>query len=97
VIGEEFTSSESAVNAINGKHFQYWRFGGGYGSYEGNSLEAVKLNSNGQLALITGVEGKPKFEGELGPRSPPRFSASRRTASTMCSTRLRRRASQPPR
>jgi hypothetical protein len=67
VNGEAFSESESAVNATNGKHFQYWSFGGGMGTYVGGSLEAVKLDSQGRLALITGVEGKPMVEGEFGP------------------------------
>ncbi len=66
-IGEGFSSSESAVNAVTGKHFQYWSLSGGMGSYFGNSIEAVKLDSQGRLALITGVEGKPAVEGEIGP------------------------------
>jgi hypothetical protein len=67
VIGNGFSDSERAINAANGKSFRYWSAGGGEGSYFGSSLEAVKLNARGQLALITGVEGKPQLEGEPGP------------------------------
>lgn len=67
VIGEGFGGSESAANALTGKHFQFWRASGGMGSFEGDSLEAVKLDRQGRLALITGVEGKPNNEGEVGP------------------------------
>jgi hypothetical protein len=67
VIGNGFSESESAVNSATGKSFRYWKAGGGEGSYFGPSLEAVVLNAHGQLALITGVEGKPQDEGEPGP------------------------------
>jgi hypothetical protein len=67
VIGNGFGQSESAINSANGRSFRYWLGGGGEGSYFGSSLEAVVLNARGQLALITGVEGKPQVEGEPGP------------------------------
>lgn len=67
VIGNGFSESESAIDSVNGKSFRYWRAGGGEGSYFGSQLEAVILNAHGQLALITGVEGKPHEEGEPGP------------------------------
>jgi hypothetical protein len=67
VIGNGFSESESAIDSANGKSFRYWVGGGGEGTYFGSALEAVKLNARGQLALITGVEGKPLLEGEPGP------------------------------
>lgn len=67
VIGNGFSESESAIDSMDGKSFRYWKAGGGEGSYFGSPLEAVALNARGQLALITGVEGKPHEEGGPGP------------------------------
>lgn len=61
------SESESAANALIGKHFQFWRRAGGEGSYSGDVLEAVKLDSQGRLALITGVTGAAPPEQEVGP------------------------------
>jgi hypothetical protein len=61
------SESESAANALTGKHFQFWRRAGGEGSYSGDVLEAVKLDSQGRLALITGVPGAAPPEQEVGP------------------------------
>jgi hypothetical protein len=61
------SESESAANALTGKHFQFWRRAGGEGSYSGDMLEAVKLDSQGRLALITGVTGAAPPEQEVGP------------------------------
>jgi hypothetical protein len=64
-IGE--SRSEFAANAANGKHFEFWRRAGAEGSYSGDLLEAVKLDSQGRLALITGVTGTPPPGQEVGP------------------------------
>jgi hypothetical protein len=60
------SESESAANALTGKHFEFWRRSGGEGSYSGDVLEAVKLDSQGRLALITGVAGTAPPEQEVG-------------------------------
>jgi hypothetical protein len=65
--GEAFGESESAANALTGKHFQFWSIGGGMGSFDGSPLEVVQLDAQGRLALILGVEGTPTNEGEQGP------------------------------
>jgi len=67
VIGEASGESESAVNAVTGKRFQFWSSSGGMGSFDGSLLEAVQLDAQGRLALILGVAGTPKNEGELAP------------------------------
>jgi hypothetical protein len=67
VVGESFGASESAIDSATGKSFQYWKDGGGMGENFGSLLEAVALNARGQVALVTGVEGKATSEGEPGP------------------------------
>jgi len=83
----EFTlgigESELAANAGNGKHFEFWRRAGAEGSYSGDLLEAEKLDSQGRLALITGVTGSPPQQ-EVGPTVTRKVigvaSSGRRTA-----------------
>jgi hypothetical protein len=60
------SESESAADALSGKHFEFWRRSGGEGSYSSDVLEAVKLDSQGRLALITGVAGAASPEQEVG-------------------------------
>lgn len=60
------SESESAADALNGKHFEFWRRSGGEGSYSGDVLEAVKLDSQGRVVLITGVAGAAPPEQEVG-------------------------------
>jgi hypothetical protein len=60
------SESESAANALTGKHFEFWRRSVGEGSVSGDVLEAVKLDSQGRLALITGVTGAEPPEKEVG-------------------------------
>jgi hypothetical protein len=61
------SQSELAANALTGKHFEFWCRAGGEGSYSGDVLEAVKLDSQGRLALITGVAGSAPPEQEVCP------------------------------
>ena len=67
VIGEGFSESELAANALTGRHFRFWSASGGMGSLFGSQLEAVQIDAQGRLALILGVAGTPKAEGEQAP------------------------------
>jgi hypothetical protein len=58
-IGIGYAETGKTINAKTGKSFRYWSFAGGPGPEEPREvLEAVQLNTRGQLAYAVGVATK---------------------------------------